>query len=100
MAWKQSHSQENRGSRRLSDVPSEYVRFLAVIGILVSFVAVLLIVTFSLVGRNDSGGDGIGPTSTSSPPPVQCIRASQALGLLRFACKLSGGQVITTREIA
>ena len=54
------------------------VRFLAVIGSLVSFVAVLLIVTFSLVavivGRNDSGGGGgIGPTS---------VRASQALGLL------------------
>ena len=72
------------------------VRFLAVIGILVSFVAVLLIVTFSLVavivGRNDSGGGGIGPTS--SPPPVHCKSQPST----RFACKLSGGQVITTER--
>ena len=58
-------------------------------GSLVLFVAVLLIVTFSLVavivGRNDSGGGGIGPTS--SPPPVQCKSQPST----RFACKLSGG---------
>ena len=71
------------------------VKLLAIIGALAAFVAVLLIVTFSLVaavvGRNESGG-GIGPTSI--PPPVSCNKQPNT----RFACRLSGGQVITTER--
>ena len=54
-----------------------------------------MVVTFSLVavvvGRNESGG-GIGPSSV--PPPVHCKSQPST----RFACRLSGGQVITTER--